>query len=183
MFRVLSGYGWSLIAGGVSVMALGSYGAISLLGGSNKGLSIEDWYKSDVQNNEKISFARYVAKEAREGEKSICGQWKDGRSELIDYRECERLVKEKWNNELEASQPEVWLESNKEVIDEVISSYFKNEFSNTTIEKTLKGWKVGSLECIRENFSDVENRVQVNCNYEKNTRSDVSYSLLLQGVS
>ncbi|ADX97757.1 hypothetical protein [Mycoplasma suis] len=171
LIRTLGGYGWSLIFGGLGILtAGGGYGALSYFGKEIKAQeevkTIYDWFKDEVKNNPKISFAQYISKQEQLQASSICGRWIDGKAELLKPKECEKLAKQKWGEKLE-NQPEVWFKSNDSSLEHAISNYFENEQQSLLplLKKTSSGWTYGSLECKREEHKDLEGNIQVNCNY------------------
>ncbi|ADX97768.1 hypothetical protein [Mycoplasma suis] len=171
--KEIGSLGWTLLAGGASVMAAGGYGVVNFLGtgikSEEKVKTLRNIYESDVRDNSKISSAQYISKNEGGDEKSICGTWVSGKSTLSGTQECEKLVREKWGDNPQ-NQPIVWFEANQESIKEAISSYFDNgKTFFTEIEETEMGWKYGNLSCTKVIPVEVGKNIQVNCNYSSDS--------------
>ncbi|ADX97767.1 hypothetical protein [Mycoplasma suis] len=168
--KELGSFGWTLMAGGASVVAAGGYGAINFFGRNSESQekikTLRNWFQETVKDNEGISSAQYVAKNERDESTSICGKWASGKASLLDPKDCEKLVQEKWSKDFQ-KQPVVWFESKDDnSMKHAISSYFDNGNSHFMEVKEEEGnWKYGGLVCSRVNSESTEGKIQVNCNH------------------
>ncbi|ADX97740.1 hypothetical protein [Mycoplasma suis] len=170
ILKGLGGYGWTLIAGVGSALGIGGYGVTKFLGNSiEENISSFSWKTIVSKFNQKINSAFYVSKERSEGKNETCKKWVNGSVQDMYESECKNLIKKNWTDKGE-KQPEIWIETDKESIEEVLLEHFSSNNSSITKETFLgkNNWNIGEMLCKKE---EKENKLEVSCSYKEEPES------------
>ncbi|ADX97760.1 hypothetical protein [Mycoplasma suis] len=151
------------------IVAGGGYSAVNLLG-RERGIDYASFDMDDTSKkvNQKITFAEYITRDHVSNGKinGICKEWRNGKVVRLEQLECEKKIKDKWNDSSE-KQPEVWFRADEKNIFEALKEHFSSSKNFEEGQPIREEWKEGGLTCKKKTEPSNEGKIEVNCSFEE----------------